>query len=143
MVVTRSFDASAAEDAAARPCRYAEAMADRNARTVYSTGAGSICPTCGWPERDCKCSSRFNRDEPVPAKIVAKLRIEKSGRSGKTVTIVYDLPQNAAFLKELASELKRACGAGGSVVENTVEIQGDLRERIRAALAKRGWTVKG
>ena len=113
-----------------------------NSRTVYSTGSGSICPKCGWPTSDCKCSSQF-RQEPLPAKITAKLRVEKSGRSGKTVTVVYDLPNNQTFLKELASELKRACGAGGSVVENGVEIQGDLRDRIRAALQKKGWTVKG
>jgi len=118
-------------------------MADRNARTVYSTQTGSICPTCGWPVRDCKCSRQSGRDEPLPAKIVAKLRIEKSGRGGKTVTVVFDLPRNEPFLKALAGELKRACGAGGSVVENTVEIQGDLRERIRAVLVKKGWTVKG
>jgi translation initiation factor 1 len=118
-------------------------MSDRNARTVYSTGSGSICPKCGWPTSDCKCSSQFVRDQAVPAKIVAKLRVEKSGRGGKTVTVVYDLPNNQTFLKELASELKRACGAGGAVTENTVEIQGDLRDRIRAALQKKGWTVKG
>jgi translation initiation factor 1 len=122
---------------------YAEKMSDRNARTVYSTGSGSICPKCGWPTRDCKCSSQFAREQPVPAKIVAKLRIEKSGRGGKTVTVVYDLPNNQTFLKELASELKQACGAGGAVTENAVEIQGDLRDRIRTALQKKGWTVKG
>lgn len=124
-------------------CLYPETMSDRSARTVYSTETGSICPTCGWPARDCKCSSRFSRSEPLPARIVAKLRMEKTGRGGKTVTVVYDLPRNPQFLKDLASELKRACGAGGAVVDNTVEIQGDLRDRIRAALQKKGWTVKG
>jgi translation initiation factor 1 len=118
-------------------------MSDRGARTVYSTGTGSVCPTCGWPERDCKCSRQFTRDAPLPARIVAKLRIEKSGRGGKTVTVVYDLPRNQEFLKALASELRRACGAGGAVVENTVEIQGDHRDRLRAGFAKKGWTVKG
>ena len=118
-------------------------MRDRNARTVYSTEAGNVCPACGWPTRNCKCSRDGARDEPLPARIVAKLRIEKSGRGGKTVTVVYDLPRNRAFLQALASELKRACGAGGTAVENTVEIQGDLRDRIRAALVKKGWTVKG
>src|SRR4029079_12201737 len=113
-----------------------------NSRTVYSTASGGICPKCGWPTKDCKCSSQF-KQEPLPARIVAKLRVEKSGRGGKTVTVVYDLPNNQAFLKDLASELKSACGAGGSVVENGVEIQGDLRDRIRAALQKKGWTVKG
>src|SRR5262245_19434911 len=118
-------------------------MSDRNARPVYSTGSGSICPKCGWPTRDCKCSRQFAREEPVPSKITAKLRVEKSGRGGKTVTVIYDLPSNQSFLKELASELKRACGAGGAVVENAVEIQGDLRDRIRAVLGNKGWTVKG
>jgi translation initiation factor 1 len=118
-------------------------MSDRNARPVYSTGAGSLCKKCGWPARDCKCSSRSNRDDPVPPRIVAKLRMEKAGRGGKTVTVVYDLPRNEAFLKELASELKRACGTGGAVVENTIEIQGDLRDRVRALLANKGWAVKG
>ena len=112
-------------------------------RTVYSTATGGVCPACGWPQRDCKCSSQLARDEPLPARITAKLRVEKKGRGGKTVTVVYDLPHNAAFLKDLASELKRACGTGGAVVDNTVEIQGDLRDRVRDALAKKGYVVKG
>ena len=118
-------------------------MSDRNSRTVYSTATGGACPRCGWPQRGCKCSSQFARNEAVPSKIVAKLRMEKKGRGGKTVTVVYDLPGNAAFLKELAGELKRACGTGGSVADNTVEIQGDQRERVREVLLKKGWTVKG
>ena len=63
---------------------------------VYSTGVGRICPKCGWPANDCKCSSNIS-EEAVPAKIVAKLRIEMKGRGGKTVTVVYDLPRNSAF----------------------------------------------
>ena len=79
----------------------------------------------------------------MPGRIVAKLRMEKKGRGGKTVTVVYGLPQNDAFLKELAGELKRACGVGGSVGEDGIELQGDLRDRVRAALEKKGYTVKG
>jgi translation initiation factor 1 len=109
---------------------------------VYSTGVGRICPKCGWPADDCKCSSNVS-DQPVPAKVVAKLRVETKGRGGKTVTVVYDLPRNSDFLKDLSQELKRICGTGGAVSEDTVELQGDLRERVRAALLKKGWTVKG
>ena len=69
--------------------------------------------------------------------------MEKKGRGGKSVTVVYDLPENQTFLKDLAGELKRACGAGGAVAENSIEIQGDLRDRIRALLTQKGWTVKG
>ena len=118
-------------------------MSDRSVRTVYSTGAGRICPTCGWPAADCKCSSTAARAEPVPARLVAKLRMEKKGRGGKTVTVVYGLPRNAAFLKELAQELKKVCGTGGSPGEHSVELQGDLRDRVRDYLVKRGFSVKG
>ncbi len=113
------------------------------ARIVYSTGVGKVCSGCGWPVHDCKCSSRRTVDEAVPGRIVAKLRMEKKGRGGKTVTVVYDLPDNAAFLKALAQELKRACGTGGAVSENTIELQGDLRERVREHLTQKGWLVKG
>lgn len=59
------------------------------------------------------------------------------------MTVVYDLPRNAEFLQALSQDLKRACGTGGTVVEGGVEIQGDLRERVRDALMKRGFVVKG
>jgi translation initiation factor 1 len=74
---------------------------------------------------------------------VAKLRMEKKGRGGKTVTVVDGLPDNATFLKDLSQELKRLCGTGGAVAEGAVELQGDLRDRIRQYLMKTGWTVKG
>ena len=111
-------------------------------RLVYSTDRGRVCPGCGWPERDCKCSAR-TAAEPVPSRVVAKLRVEKQGRGGKTMTVVYDLPKNEKFLKELSQELKRACGTGGAVAENTVELQGDLRDRVRELLTKKGYVVKG
>ena len=101
-----------------------------------------MCPGCGWPERECRCSTK-GADAPVPARVVAKLRVEKAGRGGKSVTVVYDLPRNAAFLKELARELKQACGAGGTVHDDAIEVQGDLRDRIRDLLVKKGFGVKG
>jgi translation initiation factor 1 len=109
---------------------------------VYSTGVGRICPKCGWPANDCKCSSKI-AEEAVPAKLVAKLRVETKGRGGKTVTVVYDLPRNSAFLKELSQELKRTCGTGGTAAEDSVELQGDVRDRVRMLLQKKGFTVKG
>lgn len=116
-------------------------MTRKDVRTVFSTSTGPTCPRCGWPADDCRCSTSL--EQPVPERITARLRIEKAGRKGKTVTVVESLPRNSAFLKELAGELKRACGSGGTVVEDRVEIQGDHRERLRALLAAKGWRVKG
>jgi len=117
-------------------------MADRpHARIVFSTGTGRVCPGCGWPADNCRCSSRT--EAAVPTRVVAKLRMEKKGRGGKTVTVVDGLPDNAAFLKDLSQELKRLCGTGGAVADGAVELQGDLRDRVREYLTKKGWTVKG
>jgi translation initiation factor 1 len=117
-------------------------MSGGNGRIVYSTGTGRMCPGCGWPSNDCKCSKQGS-DEAIPARIVARLRIEKAGRGGKTVTVVYGLPNNAAFLKELLQELKRACGTGGATGDGAVELQGDLRDRVRDVLRKKGFAIKG
>ena len=114
-----------------------------NSRTVYSTATGGKCQVCGWPQRDCKCSRNHERREAVPDRIVAKLRMEKAGRGGKTVTVVYDLPRNEAFLKDLGQRLKRECGTGGSVTGNTIELQGEMRDRVRGILQRLGYTVKG
>jgi translation initiation factor 1 len=112
-----------------------------DARPVYSTDAGRLCPDCGAPAASCRCAAADA--EAVPLKIVATLRMERAGRGGKTVTVVAGLPRNPAFLKGLCAELKRACGTGGAVGDGTVEIQGEARDRVRAHLRAKGYGVKG
>lgn len=112
-------------------------------RLVYSTASGRVCPKCGWPADDCRCSTSLAAGrEAVPDRPVAKLRVENRA-SGKQVTVVAGLPRNAEWLEALCRELKKACGAGGSAGEDSVEVQGDHRERLRELLAKKGMTVKG
>ena len=111
-------------------------MADRGSRLVYSTGPGKMCPGCGWPVDDCKCSSSA-ATESVPARIVAKLRMEKTGRGGKTVTVVVR-PAEQRGVSEGAQPgaqarvWHRRRGPGGRD-----RVQGDLRERVRAFLQER------
>jgi translation initiation factor 1 len=110
-------------------------------RLVYSTATGRVCATCGWPADECRCSSK--EKEKIPSKIVAKLRLEKAGRGGKTVTVLDGLPENSDFLEGLAKDLKKALGTGGSVVGATIELQGEWRERLRALLPSKNISVKG
>lgn len=116
-------------------------VAVKDGKLVYSSAAGRICKGCGLPERGCRCG-RASAD-PVPGRPVAKLRMEKAGRGGKTVTVVFGLPNNAAFLKDLATDLKKTCGTGGTATDDGVELQGDLRERVREILIGKGFQVKG
>lgn len=67
---------------------------------------------------------------------------ETKGRRGKGVTTISDLPLNEAGLLELAAMLKQRCGTGGTVKDRRIEIQGDQRARISAALERLGYQVK-
>jgi translation initiation factor 1 len=58
------------------------------------------------------------------------------------VTTVSDVPLDEAGLLELAATLKQRCGTGGTVKDGVIEIQGDQRARLAAALEGMGYRVK-
>ncbi len=74
----------------------------------------------------------------------ARVRVgrEIAGRAGKGVSVISGLPLAATDLEALAGRLKRLCGAGGSVKNGTIEIQGDHRDRLVAELRKLGYDAK-
>lgn len=84
-------------------------------------------------------------DYPViePASTTLKLRLEKKGRGGKTVTVIFSLPDNPPYFKNLLKEIKNHCGTGGTQKDDALEIQGDYLSRVRDFLAKKGFQVKG
>jgi translation initiation factor 1 len=73
---------------------------------------------------------------------VARVRRETAGRGGKTVTAVHGLHLPEQRLRELASELKRLCGTGGSVKDGVIEIQGEHVDKVLDALRSRGLEAK-
>jgi len=77
-----------------------------------------------------------------PADGVIRIFRERSGRRGKVVTVIRGLPDRAPALEARAAELKRLCGAGGTVKDGTIEIQGDHREQIAERLRAIGLRVK-
>ena len=82
------------------------------------------------------------RSAALPADGVARVRRETAGRHGKTVTAVHGLRLGEAALRELASELKRLCGTGGSAKDGVIEIQGEHVEKLIEALLSRGFQAK-
>jgi len=56
--------------------------------------------------------------------------------------VIHGLPERGPALDARLSELKRLCGAGGTVKDGVVEIQGDHRERLAERLRNLGYTVK-
>jgi translation initiation factor 1 len=68
-----------------------------------------------------------------------KVRRETSGRRGKAVTTVSDVPLADDGLKELAGRLKKRCGVGGAVKDGVIELQGDHREAVIEVLRADGY----
>jgi translation initiation factor 1 len=67
---------------------------------------------------------------------------EVAGRAGKGVSVISGLPLGQAELEELATRLKKLCGAGGAVKNGVIEIQGDHRGRLVSELLKLGYAAK-
>lgn len=106
---------------------------------VYSTEHGRLCPQCQRPVASCVCGS----DRPAATGDgIVRIRRETKGRGGKAVTVIDGIPLPQAQLKELARELKKCCGVGGSTRQEAIEIQGDVRELVKAELEQRGYRVK-
>jgi translation initiation factor 1 len=74
----------------------------------------------------------------------ARVRVgrEVAGRAGKGVSVIRGLPLDAPGLAELATRLKKQCGAGGAVKNGVIEIQGDHRERLVSELLRLGYPAK-
>ncbi len=109
---------------------------------VYSTEHGELCPDCRQPVAECHCAELAEQARLAELDGIVRLRRETSGRKGKGVTTVSGVPLPDAELKALAKRLKKVCGTGGAVKEGIIEIQGDHRERLKAALETLGYTVK-
>ena len=115
------------------------ARRNRNAGTVYSTEHGKMCPACGKPAAKCVC--RRNTGAPKGDGIVRVGR-ETKGRKGKGVTVITGVPLSHDGLQKLAKQLKQRCGAGGTVKDGVIEIQGDHRDMLVEALGEQGYTVR-
>jgi translation initiation factor 1 len=115
-------------------------------RLVYSTASGRICPGCGKPVSACLCKKKAVKagEQPkgYPRDGTIRIQREAKGRKGKIVTAVFGVPLENGDLEEFAKTLKRRCGAGGSVKDGVILIQGDHRQTLLAEIKRHGYTAK-
>ncbi len=125
----------------------------RKSKPAYATGpqgplpAGiKACARCGhWP---CRCEPQVSQPAAQQA---PRVRREKAGRSGKTVTTVAPLMLARGDGQALLGDLKKLCGTGGTLKPTkppdgpaffTLELQGDHADKVTAELVRRGFPAK-
>ena len=103
---------------------------ERDSRLVYST-SGPVPP-----ERKAKAAA-----PGASGKGGIRLRLDRRA-SGRVVTVVAGVPGGPGAVQALGRELRASCGTGGTTREETIELQGDHREKVEALLAQRGLRSK-
>jgi translation initiation factor 1 len=89
-------------------------------------------------------SAAIERAVPDLPSSQQNLRVQSSraGRKGKTVTIITGFQAKPETLTALLKQLKSQCGAGGTVKEHEIEIQGDHKQKLLQVLTQMGYKVK-
>ena len=79
---------------------------------------------------------------PEPSRQRLTVRLDRRQRAGKQVTLVEGFKGSPEDLSDLARELKKGCGVGGSAKDGEITIQGDLRDKVVSLLLSMGYKAK-
>lgn len=94
------------------------------------------CDRCGALEKDCKCPP----PRLSPGSQTVRLATEKR-KKGKVVTVLRGLAAEGSDLPDLLRQLKSSCGTGGTIKDDTIELQGDHVKRAGELLAAMGYRI--
>ena len=100
------------------------------------------CDRCGKLEQECECEPIADSPQRVaPEKQTARVRVDRR-KHKRMMTVVWGLDDGESDLPDLLSQLKSACGAGGSIQDDQIEIQGDHGDKVSDLLKRIGYRVK-
>lgn len=105
-------------------------------RLVYSTGGDVPAAPLARKQSPPRAGNQARPAAGGGGKGI-RVRLEKRP-GGRDVTTVLGVPGNPEAVAALARDLRAACGAGGTVRDGVIELQGDQCERVRAVLLERG-----
>lgn len=101
-------------------------------KLVYSTDGGKVKEETKEPESVGQSYSDG----------MVRISRQTKGRKGKGVIIITGIEQPPKEFKQTAKTLKQKCGTGGAVKDDTIEIQGDDREKVKSVLESMGFKCK-
>ena len=97
---------------------------------VYSTN----------PDFHFETSAEEEAETLPPKQQKLRVKIDRSHRGGKTVTLITGFVGTEEDLKALAKWLKSKCGVGGSAKDGEILVQGDFKAKVTELLLKEGYT---
>ena len=77
-----------------------------------------------------------------PAEQDLRVQVSRKGRKGKSVTVITGFAHKPETLEALAKKLKSQCGSGGTVKNETIEIQGEHASKLVSLLIEKGYKAK-
>lgn len=92
-----------------------------------------ICPKCSFPMELCICEDLEAEDQYITIS-------NEKRRWGKVVTVVKFKGDFNLDLDDLSTKAKKVCASGGTYRDNTIEVQGDHRLRLKKFLVNEGFT---
>jgi translation initiation factor 1 len=84
---------------------------------------------------------RATRELP-PNQQNLRVQATRKGRGGKTVTVISGFQAKPETLADLLKKLKTQCGSGGTVKDDTLEIQGEHAQKLVQILVQLGYKAK-
>lgn len=102
----------------------------KDTRLVYETGSGRI-------RSDPEIQPSIN-----PVDSICNVRLERKGRGGKVVTVIWNIPGSEKELKFVAKAIKQNLGTGGTAKNGQIIIQGDYVEAVFGFFEQKGYRIK-
>ena len=99
------------------------------------------CEHCQQPRKQCKCPRGTDGRVLLPKNQQARVSRERRG-GGKMVTITSGLDGKATDLAGLLKQFKAQFGAGGTISDGRIELQGDHRDKLVEILRDMGYPAK-
>ncbi len=94
-----------------------------------------VCPKCGLPKEACVCEKLAKSKQKI------KVSTERR-RFGKLMTVIKGIEDKDIDIRKIAKELKTKLACGGTVKENTIELQGNHAKKVKEKLIELGFPAE-